>query len=467
MGEERIGSREAPPKGSALVVDGDKETRANLRRALPAGMFRVVEATDAWEALAKLDAAPDAVELLVLDASQARPSTLEMTRRLRRGEATAHLPIFAFTWRPLSEVEVQRMVEHGVTDIVQMPASPSGLAAKLRTATEQVRFVRKLQKELVFAQKNATVDELTELGNRRGFEARVLEESAYAKRHKEPFSVLLLDLDRFKSINDRFGHDEGDRVLAHFAAALRTVTRGEDVAFRYGGDEFVLLLRACDGTRARDVAGRLRAHLHQHPFRFSDGTLAPIPFSGGVAAVLPNETFAGQDLFGRADVALYRAKNGGRDRVFVWGIDETREAPVSGRRVASRNLVTTPFTPTTLVRTLRQGRALISSEARWIPRGYAQDREGRWCPVGSESAARFSVLGALVRVGGGSRDVLALARRSFQHIAPELYEKLTNEELPFTHADAMELLDRTITRLDATVVTMRPHTADSSNRNAS
>ncbi|HWL89652.1 MAG TPA: diguanylate cyclase [Polyangiaceae bacterium] len=449
-------NREAPAKGSALVVDGDKETRANLRRALPAGMFRITEAPDAWEALAKIDAAPDAFDLILLDAAQARPSTLEMTRRLRRAATTAHIPIVAFAWRPLTEAEVQRSVEHGVTDFVHLPMSQVALAAKLRASNEQVRLVRKLQKDLTFAQRNATVDELTELGNRRGFEARILEESAYAKRHKEPLALLLLDLDRFKAINDRFGHEAGDRLLAHFASALRTVSRGEDVAFRYGGDEFVLLLRACDANRAREVAARLRSHLQEHPFRFPDGSTDFVSFSGGVAAVLPNEAFVGQDLFARADVALYRAKNSGRDRVHVWGVDETRDGPASGRRPSPiRALVTTPFAPTTLVRTLRQGRALIALEERWIPRGYAQDREGRWCPVGSESAARFSVLGAIVRVGGGSRDVLALARRAFQYVAPELYEKLTNEELPIAHLEAMELLDRTITRLDATVLTVR------------
>ena len=76
--------------------------------------------------------------------------------------------------------------------------------------------------------------------------------------------------------------------------------------------------------------------------------------------------------------------------------------------------------------------------------------------MGSESAARFSVLGAIVRVGGGSREVLALARRAFQHIAPELYEKLTDEDQPFVHAEAMALLDRTIARLDATVLGAAP-----------
>jgi len=452
--------REAPPKGSALIVDGDKETRAHLRRALPLGMFRIVEAADAWDALAKIDAAPDTFDVLILDASSARPSTFEMTRRLRRAETTAHLPIVAFSWHPLAELDVQRAVEHGVIDFVQMPASPAALAAKLRAAGEQVHLVRKLRSDLHFVKKTATLDELTELGNRRGFEARIVEESAYAKRHREPLAVLLMDLDRFKATNDRCGREEGDRLLAHFASVLKGVSRGEDVAFRYGGDVFVLLLRACDATRAREVAARLRNQLQQYPFRFADGSTRPIPFSGGAAAVLPNESSSGQDLFARADVALSRAKSAGRDRVYVWGLDEDREGTAPSRRPSSvRRLVTAPFTPTTLLRTLRQGRALIAIEDRWIPRGFAQDRQGRWCPVGSESAARFSVLGAIVRVGGGSRDVLALARRAFQHVGPELYEKLINEELSFSHAEAMDLLDRAIARLDATLVTVRPSAA--------
>src|SRR5882762_3608576 len=137
--------REAPAKGSALVVDGDKEGRANLRRALPPGMFRVVEAADAWEALAKLDASGEGFDLVVFDAAQARPSTLEMIRRLRGGgsnqtPSASHLAIFAFSLRPLTEAEVERAVEHGVTDFVQLPMSPAALGAKLRAAMEQVRL---------------------------------------------------------------------------------------------------------------------------------------------------------------------------------------------------------------------------------------------------------------------------------------------------------------------------------------
>jgi two-component system cell cycle response regulator len=305
-------------KGSALIVESDRGIRANLRRALPTDSLRITEARDVSEALAKIHAQPDAFQVVVLDASDSRPQTLETARRLRKSPGSSHLPMVAFANRPLNDAEVNRAVENGVTDFVQLPASPAVLTAHLRAASEQALLVRQLRAELRFARKHATVDELTELGNRRGFEARILEESAFAKRHRQPFALLLLDLDHFKSVNDRFGHEEGDRVLLHFADALRAISRGEDVAFRHGGEEFVLLLRACDAERALDVADRLKVFLETHPFFYPDGRSEPIPFSGGVASALPSEAYAGQDLFARADVALYRAKNTGRSRVYCW-----------------------------------------------------------------------------------------------------------------------------------------------------
>ena len=104
----------------------------------------------------------------------------------------------------------------------------------------------------------------------------------------------------------------------HFAEAIRAVLRADDVAFRYGGDEFVLLLRACDATRAVEVATRLREHLHANPFIFADGRVAAVSFSAGTAAAEASDGFSSTELVNRADTALYRAKARGRDRVERW-----------------------------------------------------------------------------------------------------------------------------------------------------
>src|SRR5205823_12167375 len=99
---------------------------------------------------------------------------------------------------------------------------------------------------------------------------RLRAEIMHAQRHRRPLAVLLFDIDHFKAINDTFGHAEGDRVLRHVADVTRTVLRGDDMAFRYGGEEFVLLLRACDAVSAAGVGERLRAELRLRPITLGD-----------------------------------------------------------------------------------------------------------------------------------------------------------------------------------------------------
>ncbi len=450
---ERIGSSAG---GSVLVVDESETARSEVARALRPLMLRAVEAGTAEEALQRVAANPESFDVILIElqGEGAVTSGFELARRFKRASATASIPILFLTEGEISEADVVRAADYGALDILTKPIVPAVLAAKVRTAVEHARLVRQLRAEITFAERHALVDALTGLFNRRHLEMRVLEESAYSKRHREAFAVVMLDLDHFKAVNDTYGHEEGDGVLAEFAGALRSVLRSEDVGFRYGGEEFVLLLRACEAPRAVEVALRLRAHLHQNPHRFPDGTSRPITFSGGTAAALVSEGYAGDDLIARADEALYRAKRGGRDQVQLW----QRTTSSKEMRVVSQ-----PAPPTEeesssrdLLRALREARILISSEDRWIPQGYAQDREGRWRPVGSDDAVRFSVLGAIVRVSRGSRDVTTASRRVLREAAPETYMKMSSPREELTHAEALGLLDRTIAFLQARSATPAP-----------
>jgi two-component system cell cycle response regulator len=211
--------------------------------------------------------------------------------------------------------DVVNGVDLGASDYMAKPCSPSVLLAKVRSLRARTRAERALREQLHFASIHALSDPLTGLYNRRNFLERLGESSAYAVRHHQPFAVVMLDLDAFKTANDQHGHLEGDRVLVHFAGAIHSVLRADDVAFRYGGDEFVLLLRGCDSTRAVEVATRLRERLGELPFRYADGSEVRIAFSAGTAAAEASEGFSGSDLVCRADAALYRAKASGRDRV--------------------------------------------------------------------------------------------------------------------------------------------------------
>lgn len=156
-------------------------------------------------------------------------------------------------------------------------------------------------------------DSLTGLLNRHAANERLLEEVAFAKRHATHLSVLLIDIDHFKVVNDTHGHPAGDAVLTEVARALRATVRAEDVVARWGGEEFVVITRGIPPMGVGILAERLRAAVEKLPISTERGVAIPVTISIGVAALA-----AGKDVVGvvtDADVALYAAKTTGRNRV--------------------------------------------------------------------------------------------------------------------------------------------------------
>ncbi len=168
------------------------------------------------------------------------------------------------------------------------------------------------------ATRAATTDALTGCANRRALEAQVRVELAHAARTKRSCSLVVVDLDHFKRVNDAHGHSVGDAVLVEAARALRGSVRPGDVVARYGGEEFCVLLREADLRAATVAAERLCHALRGLRFE-ADGKLVPIRASFGVAASNGGGDAEWEDLFRRADKALYQAKEQGRDRVVAEG----------------------------------------------------------------------------------------------------------------------------------------------------
>lgn len=159
----------------------------------------------------------------------------------------------------------------------------------------------------------ANTDPLTGVANRRRLGAELSAAVDRARATQQPLSVVSFDLDRFKAINDRFGHDAGDAVLREVVARARSVTRSQDLLGRWGGEEFLLLLADCDERTAAEVAEACRASLAEEPF----DDVGSVTASFGVAALAPGE--GRDDLLRRVDRRLYAAKLGGRDRVVAAG----------------------------------------------------------------------------------------------------------------------------------------------------
>jgi diguanylate cyclase (GGDEF)-like protein len=308
-------STEESLDGTVLVVDDDEDTRLLVMCALARGKLRCTEAASGEDALAQVMADPTAIDAIVLDVVLPGMTGVDVLRALKRSSTTAQIPIILVTGSATLDRDIVNGVELGASDYIAKPCSPTVLVAKVRALRAHARADRDLARELHFASLHALTDPLTGLHNRRDFEERLRESAAYARRHEQPFALIMLDLDQFKTVNDTHGHMVGDRVLVHFADAMLAVMRADDVAFRYGGDEFVLLLRGCDALRAIDVASRLRERLHAVPFRLPDGSAQTISFSAGAAAADGSESFGGGALASRADAALYRAKAAGRDRI--------------------------------------------------------------------------------------------------------------------------------------------------------
>ena len=228
-----------------------------------------------------------------------------------------------FTVRALLEVGPSGLLVAGVrsaADEARLGDELLRLTNELATTNrEAVRRGRELERALArlhaaneVIEKLARTDSLTLLANRRGLEEAIAHERDRAERTGEPLSVVALDLDRFKRVNDGWGHAVGDRLLSAVGEALRAGVRPYDVAARMGGEEFLLVLPATRRERAAEVAERLRARVAQ---LVVEGLPERVTSSAGVAEHARGETT--EALLERADAALYEAKRLGRDRVVV------------------------------------------------------------------------------------------------------------------------------------------------------
>ena len=177
---------------------------------------------------------------------------------------------------------------------------------------ETRRGLAAIKSELAESRRLLSQDPLTGSDNRRAMESILAREIASARRNQEPLSIVMIDIDRFKQINDSHGHPAGDAALIHLAQAARALLRGNDAFVRYGGDEFVLVLPETDSKGAVIAGERLRAVLVRQPLLQGQQKLV-LTLSGGVSSLRPEDDT--DSLLARADAALYTAKRQGRDRI--------------------------------------------------------------------------------------------------------------------------------------------------------
>jgi two-component system, cell cycle response regulator len=311
-----------PEEGAAssriLVVDDHPDNVEIILARLESRGYQVETATNGQEALACVQANPP--HLVLLDVMMPLMDGYEVARRIKGDPDLPFIPIILVTARDSTEDKVEGL-DAGAEDYLTKPVNFPELEARVRSMLRIKRLQDELDeknRELEDAnrrlKKLSITDGLTGLFNHRHMQELLREEFERSKRSSDPVGVVMLDLDRFKQVNDTYGHPTGDIILFETAEILRETAREIDMLGRYGGEEFMVILPGSDEEAAARFAERVREHVADHLFR--DGaTEVRMTVSSGVAALPAARAESPSALLKQADEALYRAKGGGRNRV--------------------------------------------------------------------------------------------------------------------------------------------------------
>jgi two-component system cell cycle response regulator len=252
-------------------------------------------------------------DLVIVSLGLTNADGLRLCSQIRSLERTRHLPLIILV-DPGDEARLLRGLDLGVNDYVIRPVDRHELLARVKTQIRRKRHSDFLRNRLEESVELAVTDQLTGLHNRRYLETHLRGLLDEAKANGRALSILITDIDYFKRINDTHGHDAGDIVLRDFASRLRRHIRGIDLACRYGGEEFVVIMPDTELEVARHVGERLRECIADDPFAISSTLSLPVTASIGIST-LQSLDDTPLTLIKRADNALYEAKRMGRNQV--------------------------------------------------------------------------------------------------------------------------------------------------------
>src|SRR2546430_9117042 len=301
-----------------LVVDDHEDNIELLRARLEARGYEVYGANDGQAALEQVEhVCPD---LILLDVMMPKMDGMEVVRRLKTNKNLPFIPVIMQTALDSTENKVEGL-DAGADDYITKPINFAELEARVNSLLR----IKALQSDLAARERELSdlndklrqislTDGLTEIENRRSLEDRLHDMWQHSVRLHEPIALVMCDIDKFKSVNDHYGHQAGDSVLKEFAQLLKAEAREIDRVGRYGGEEFLLILPGTVLDAAVTFAERLREKVERHTFTYAGGTLCRT-MSCGVAASPHPRVKDHETLLKASDDALYVAKETGRNRV--------------------------------------------------------------------------------------------------------------------------------------------------------
>ena len=292
-----------------LIAEDDPISRRILEANLLKWGYDVTAVSDGAEAWKRIQE-PESPNLIISDWMMPRMDGLALCREIRNMEKSEYIYFIILTAKG-EKKDIIEGLEAGADDFLTKPFNQEELKYRTRIGQRIINLERRIL-EL------ANTDPLTGLLNRRAFMERMEQEMSRAQREKKPLSFILADIDHFKKVNDTYGHQVGDLVLQRFTRQLSTSARPYDFLGRYGGEEFVVCLPGADGLQAGSVAERMRKQIEDMEIMLPDDARSiRITASFGVAPYAIESAGNVNLLIKKADDALYRAKEEGRNRVCV------------------------------------------------------------------------------------------------------------------------------------------------------
>ena len=294
---------------NVLIVDDDLSVRNTMDEYIANAGFSTLAASSAEEALELIEKNDFAV--VITDIRLPGLGGLELTKVIKQKNGSDVIVVTGYS----DDYSYEEAINIGASDFVIKPVRLEELLLRLRRVLKERQLSSERTRMMQKLQKLATTDGLTKLYNSRSFYSQLELEVDRYNRYKHPLSLLLLDIDNFKEFNDNFGHLEGDKVLVRFSQIIKSCLRTNDSAYRYGGEEFTVILPETNGDEAKTVAQRIRSSLESEKFKPIPDKNAQITISIGVTQYYPKEELSA--FIRRADKAMYLSKKNGRNRVSV------------------------------------------------------------------------------------------------------------------------------------------------------
>jgi two-component system cell cycle response regulator len=302
---------DTPQTGRILVIEDRAESAAWFTAALQP-LYEVASVDTFEEAMVRVKGGdPD---LVVVSLGMRSFDGLRLCSQLRSLPEGRNVPILVVV-SDGDRRKLTQALEMGVNDYLTRPVDKNELVARVRTQLRKKRYADRLRHNVQLSLEMAITDQLTGLHNRRYMSRHLDNLVETAKKSGKPIAFVIMDIDYFKAVNDTYGHDIGDEVLKEFASRIAANVRGIDLACRYGGEEFVVVMPDTDVSFAMQVSERLRKSIETTPFPISrEPKKLSLTISIGIAGS-EGEGDSANALLHRADQALYRAKRTGRNKV--------------------------------------------------------------------------------------------------------------------------------------------------------